>query len=286
MAVIPSGTTPDLVSLSRDPRTGVFILSLEATSVNPENRWTLPFCRAIHKAFDAVEEAVKAKPKAPAALLTISKSPKFFSNGIDPAWLASPDTPKEDKIEWNDITMPAFARPILLGIPTVCAIGGHAFGAGMMFALSHDHRVQRVDRGFMCAIEVAIGVPTPAAEMTLFKHSVPDNAFYETVLEAKRWSGKEAFERGIVQQACSQADLIPTAQGHAAKLAKIVPAGAMGYTKWVTKGYVAQEILEHIFPGGKVRGRGISPGLATHVHDMVTEKRQPWSAKVLSRIKL
>jgi hypothetical protein len=32
--------------------------------------------------------------------------------------------------EWNDLTMPAFARPLLLPIPTVCCIGGHAFGAG------------------------------------------------------------------------------------------------------------------------------------------------------------
>merc|ERR1712187_682314 len=146
-----------------------------------ENRWTLPFCRAMHKAFDAVEAALAQDPKdAPAALLACSTSPKFFSNGIDPAWIMSPNTPKDELSEWNALTMPCFARPLLLPIPTVCAVGGHAFGAGIMFALGFDYRIQARGKGFLCAIEVAINIPIPPPELTLFRHDMPANAFHET----------------------------------------------------------------------------------------------------------
>ena len=44
---------------------------------NPENRWTLPFKLAVHKAFDAIEEVLASDPDGtPASLLTISESPK------------------------------------------------------------------------------------------------------------------------------------------------------------------------------------------------------------------
>ena len=55
---------------------------------------------------------------------------------------ASTGDPKGLLADWNDVTMPSFARPILLPIPTVCCINGHAFGAGLMHALGHDYRMQ------------------------------------------------------------------------------------------------------------------------------------------------
>ena len=55
-------------------------MSLNATEVNKENRWTLDFTIAVHKAFDAIEDQLeKDNEGTPAALLTISQSPKFFS---------------------------------------------------------------------------------------------------------------------------------------------------------------------------------------------------------------
>ena len=40
-----------------------------------------------------------------------------------------------------------------------------------------------------------MGIPPP--EMQLFKHGMPINAFYETVLGAKRWGGKEALAAAV-----------------------------------------------------------------------------------------
>ena len=80
------------------------------------------------------------------------------------------------------------SRIITLSIPSVAAVGGHAFGAGFMTALCHDVRIMREDRGYLCANEMQIGMVIPRPELALFKHKVPANAFFETVQLAKRWS--------------------------------------------------------------------------------------------------
>ena len=40
-----------------------------------------------------------------------------------------------------------------------------------MFAVAHDYRLQREDRGFMCAIEVEIGVGIPPPEMEVSRNA-------------------------------------------------------------------------------------------------------------------
>lgn len=170
----------------------VFVL----TMVADENRWNTTFSRAFDKALDEVEAS-----SGPAALVTASANEKFFSNGLDLEWITSKgEHPGGDRRVFNDEVMGLFARLITFPMPTVCAVNGHAFGAGFMIALCHDHRVMREDRGFMCANEVELGFAIPAPELVLFRHkmSLPD--FFQTVQFAKRWGGPEAKAAGIVQQ--------------------------------------------------------------------------------------
>ena len=127
------------------------------------------------KAFEAVEAHLEDAGDTPAALLTISDNPKFFSNGIDPDGNytkdhAIPAPTKDEAVESGMVGMSAFFRPLQLPIPTIAAINGHAFGAGMMFAVAHDYRLQREDRGYMCAVEIEIGAGFPTPEKFLFQH--------------------------------------------------------------------------------------------------------------------
>ena len=78
---IAAGTTAGLVELSRT-KSGVYVLALKA-DLNPENRFVKCFVLALLKAFDAVEADLETQD-GPSALLTISGSKKFFSNGVDP----------------------------------------------------------------------------------------------------------------------------------------------------------------------------------------------------------
>jgi Delta3-Delta2-enoyl-CoA isomerase len=49
-----------------------------------------------------------------------------------------------------------WARVMSLPVPTIAALNGHAFAAGGVFALSHDHVLMREDRGFWCVNELLL----------------------------------------------------------------------------------------------------------------------------------
>lgn len=191
----------------------VFVLTMAAG----ENRWNTTFVRALDKALDEVEAS-----EGPAALVTTSASPKFFSNGLDLEWLSSSgDHPGGDRAAFGKEAMALFGRMITFPMPTVAAVNGHAFGAGLMIALCHDIRIMREDRGYLCANEMEIGMTIPEPELALFRHKMPADAFFQTVLLARRWAGPDAQHAGIVQGLAPEADLRRQAIERAQALARL-----------------------------------------------------------------
>ena len=106
--------------------------------------------------------------------MPVSADPKFFSNGLDLKWMQlKGEAQRAHGGPWkpfNPEVMKLFARLMTFSIPSICAVNGHCFGAGMMIALCHDARFMREDRGVMCANEVELGfgpcggvAPSPAA---------------------------------------------------------------------------------------------------------------------------
>ena len=179
-----------MIELTREGN--VYLLTMN----DGENRWNTTFVREFAKALDEVEEST-----GPAALVTASANEKFFSNGLDLEWLIAEGEHKGgDRKIFGDEFMTLMGRLITLPLPSVCAINGHAFGAGFMTALCHDVRLMRADRGFICANEVELGMTIPDPELALFRHKIPMNAFFETVQLARRWTGPDALDAGIVQQ--------------------------------------------------------------------------------------
>lgn len=198
----------ELVRLERDG--DVFVLTMTAG----ENRWTTTFTRAFAAALDEVEAST-----GPAALVTASADPKFFSNGLDVEWImGSGDHPGGDRAVFGVEAMAVFGRLIAFPVPTVAAVGGHAFGAGFMIALCHDVRVVRRDRGFLCANEMEIGIGIPDPELALFRHKLPMPAFYDTVQLARRWTGPDAAAAGFVQHLADADAVLPTAVERARQL--------------------------------------------------------------------
>lgn len=200
-----------MIKLDRQDTT--FILTLD----DEENRWNTTFVRAISDALDEVEAS-----KGPAALVTTASHPKFFSNGLDLEWRASSGEHRGgDRDAFGSEFMTLMGRIITLPVPSICAINGHAFGAGFMMALCHDVRFMRRDRGFACANEVEIGMVIPDPELALFKHKLPANVFFETVQLARRWTGPDAADAGIISNAFELTDLLPKAIEKAASLAHL-----------------------------------------------------------------
>ena len=200
--------------ITLEKKDSIYYLTMDAE----ENRWNTTFVRDITEALDEIEN-----DEGPGALITSSTNPKFFSNGLDLDWMQSPENHLDggDREVFGEEFMFLMGRVITLPIPTVCAINGHAFGAGFMFALSHDIRIMREDRGFLCANEMQLGLPIPRPELALFKHKVPANAFFETVQLSKRWTGSDALNAGIIQGVSSLDELPEVAQSKAEELAPL-----------------------------------------------------------------
>ena len=200
-----------MINLERED--DVFILTMDSG----ENRWNTNFVRA----FDArLDEVVGSE--GPAAMITASSNPKFFSNGLDLDWRRGEgDGNGGDKLVFGDEFFALMSRLITFPLPTICAVNGHGFGAGFMLALSHDIRLMRADRGYLCANEIQIGMAIPDAELALFRHKIPMNAFFETVQLARRWTGPDAKEAGIVQGTAELDGLLEAATRRAAELARL-----------------------------------------------------------------
>jgi enoyl-CoA hydratase/carnithine racemase len=195
-----------LVDLGREGN--VFVLTMRSG----ENRFNRPFLDALNQAFDTVERS-----SGPAALVTTGEE-KFFSNGLDLTWLSGDG--RGESGAFINALLQLFGRVMALPIPTIAAINGHAFAAGAMFALAHDFRVMRADRGFFCLPEVDINIPLAPGMTALIKSRLTPNTFRDTVLTGARIGGTDARDRGIVDDAVPATEVLPRAIARAAALAE------------------------------------------------------------------
>ncbi len=184
----------------------VFVLDLGDT----ENRFHPDLLAALGPALDEVERA-----SGPRALVTAATG-KFFSNGLDLDWLAANGDRTADYL---GAVQDLLARVLALPVITVAAVQGHAFAAGAMFALAHDFRVMRGDRGFWCLPEVDLGLPFTPGMSALVQARLPAQVAHEAMTTARRYGGHDAFAAGIVDRVADEQGLRSTAIELAATLA-------------------------------------------------------------------
>lgn len=121
------------------------------TLIGPgEHRFTPTSIPEIMAALDEVE----ADPKA-AALVTLGEG-KFFSNGLS---LSLENRGSMENMQLIDKFHALLKRMLTFPMPTIAAISGHAVAGGCMFALAHDYRFMRADKGFMFLSEIDIKLP-------------------------------------------------------------------------------------------------------------------------------
>ncbi|KAF8525834.1 ClpP/crotonase-like domain-containing protein [Hysterangium stoloniferum] len=125
------------------------------------------------------------------ALIIIGKrnQDKFFSNGFH-----YPDVVKNPAFIPNTYNV-LFSRLLSYPIPTIAAINGHVFAAGLITALSCDYRVIRSDK----QRRVHFGAPLPVSFTQLLKRKVPNpQVLRKLVLEGHRFTPSEMLEASIV----------------------------------------------------------------------------------------
>ncbi len=167
-----------------------------------ENRFTPEFLVEVNALLDQVVDTAE-----PVALVTTATG-KFFSNGLALEWmLANPDGATDYVRDVQDL----LARMLTLPVPTAAAVNGHAFGAGAMLAMAHDHRVMREDRGFFCFPEVDIQIPFSPGMSTLIQAKLTPRAAVDSMTTGHRFGGAAAAAAGIVDAATSIDELVATA---------------------------------------------------------------------------
>jgi enoyl-CoA hydratase/carnithine racemase len=175
-----------------------------------ENRFSPGLLDELDQALDALTEA-----PAPKALVTTGTG-KFYSNGLDLDWLG------RNADQWGPYVARVhalFARLLTLPMPTVAAVNGHAFAAGGMLALAHDHRVMRADRGYFCLPEVDLGLPFSPGMSALIQSRLPTPTAHEAMVTGRRYGGLDAVAAGIVHQAVPETEVTSAALALAAPLA-------------------------------------------------------------------
>ena len=169
-----------------------------------ENRFNPAFVSDFNIALDTVESAC-------GALVTTSHG-KLYCNGLDLNWMMSQPQGGNDVKRFMASFHALLARILTFPGPTVAAVQGHAFAGGCMLALAHDYRVMRSDRGFMCMNEIELGMSLTPGMNAFIKCRVPALSWRAMMLQGHRFSGTEAQERGMVDDAVEEAHVLSRAQ--------------------------------------------------------------------------
>jgi enoyl-CoA hydratase/carnithine racemase len=134
---------------------------------------------------------------------------KAYSQGYDLELFA---TMGGDEVQaFVDRSVELLARFVTAPVPTVAALNGHAFGWGAMFALAHDQRIQRADRGWLCLPEVDLGLRFHPMQLALIQARLTPAAAGESILAGRRWDGEAALAHGLVDAVAAQDGLLRAA---------------------------------------------------------------------------
>lgn len=178
-----------LMTLTRTEE-GVFILELQS-GVNKANAVTEEMLEELNACLDAVDAA-----EAPKALVLTARGTRFFSGGFDMGTMMK----KGPRVAAALVAKGwmALGRLLVLGTPTVAAINGHAFGAGLFFALACDHRIMAKGQARACLPEIRIGLSLSDGLASLAQAKMPMNAVRTAAFTGRQWDAQEAVHAGFM----------------------------------------------------------------------------------------
>jgi enoyl-CoA hydratase/carnithine racemase len=185
---------------------------------NGANRQNLVFAERMNQVFDEV----LADPEVYALVLT-SDDGKNFSQGVDVEWLTGRFSQgdaaavKAFMYGMNRV----FSRILLMPVPVIAAVNGHAFGNGAMLACACDFRFMKKDRGFFCFPEVDINIPFLPGMIAFVRKAMPEYFFNDLKLTGRRVTAEELERHHVLVRASGDLDgLNADAMGFAATFRK------------------------------------------------------------------
>ncbi|GAA1457007.1 enoyl-CoA hydratase/isomerase family protein [Williamsia maris] len=179
-----------------DHRDDIAVLTLG----DDENRFSPDWLDTVNAALTEIESTASG-------LVTVGHG-KFYSNGLDLEWLMA----NGDRADWYvDQVQELFHRILTFPLPTVAAVNGHTFGAGAMFAVAHDFRIMREDRGYYCFPEVDINIPFTPGMAALIQAKLSPQTAMTAMTTGRRYSGADALAAGLVDGTAAESEIVSAA---------------------------------------------------------------------------
>ncbi|RMD39581.1 hypothetical protein DV735_g5539, partial [Chaetothyriales sp. CBS 134920] len=183
----------------------------------PENRLNAFFAQTMISALRYIESSVLKADSAGCVIIT-SASPKFWCTGLEL------DESERDMYANSDGFYPLLATLLDYPYPTIALMTGHTFGGGCPLALSCDYRIMNARRGFVSMPPIDLGLHFDGIGAFPRLKLRPQVA-RKMLLEAHRFTSKEAFEDGIVDALAEPDKLLEVG---VAKAREVAPRARMG----------------------------------------------------------
>jgi len=177
------------------------------TMCNGANKQNREFAEQLNQCFDEILE-----DKTIFSIILTSSDEKNFSQGIDIEWLGLKMQNKDFEgiksfmYGMNNI----FKRILLMPIPVIAAINGHAFGNGAILSCACDFRFMKKDKGFFCFPEVDVSIPFLPGMIAFVRKAVPEYQFNEMLLSGKRMTAESLEASHVIMKACDNQETLMT----------------------------------------------------------------------------
>lgn len=201
--------------------------------------------------------------------ILIAGKPEVFTAGND-----LDDFLKNESAEVGDRPVAQFMRALSSATkPVVAAVAGNAVGIGTTL-LMHCDLVYAADNAKFAMPFTQLGLCPEFASSMLFPQMVGYPRAAEKLMLGEAFSAEEAYEMGLVSRVLPVNDLLPFAQGQAAKLAAL-PASSLRVTKRLMKESQAAAINARMMEENKHFGEMLIAKEAKEAFTAFFEKRRP-----------
>ncbi|KAJ4294351.1 hypothetical protein N0V90_008041 [Kalmusia sp. IMI 367209] len=186
-------------NLRVDRHDKVYVITMQKA---PENRINVKYAQEIIKALREIEQELGSESDG--CVIIRGNDEKFWCTGLD-----------LDEVETNphanaDGFFPLLATILDYPFPTIALITGHTFGGACPFSLAHDYRIMNSKRGYFCMPPVDLGLHFPGIGF-LPRLKLRPQIARKMLLEAHKWTGKEALEDGIVDVIAEPSEMLDVA---------------------------------------------------------------------------
>ncbi|KAF2095532.1 enoyl-CoA hydratase [Rhizodiscina lignyota] len=189
----------------------IFVITMKR---GPENRLNVKYCQKMIKVYHDIQNELggnkEGGPDSDGAVILKGNDYKYFTTGLDL------DERDSSAFTSSDGFYPLLHTIVDFPYPTIALITGHVFGGACLLAMSHDYRIMNSRRGFFSMPPANLGLHFDGMGSLLRAKLAPQVA-RKVLLEAHKFTGKEAFQDGVVDAIAEPEQMFDVALQYAEK---------------------------------------------------------------------